>query len=69
MHTMRDLQFAIRNLTRSPGFTTVVVLTLGLGIGASTAVFSVVNAVVLQPLDYREPQQLVGLVRRPGKSP
>ena len=59
MHTIRDLRFAVRNLTRSPGFTAVVVLTLGLGIGSSTAVFTVVNAVVLQPLDYPEPHQLV----------
>jgi predicted permease len=59
MRALRDVKFAVRNLTRSLAFTTVVVLTLGLGIGASTAVFSVVNAVVLRPLDYPEPQQLV----------
>jgi putative ABC transport system permease protein len=58
MHTIRDVRFAIRSLTRSPGFTAVVVLTLGLGIGASTAVFTVVDAVVLQPLDYPAPHQL-----------
>ena len=59
MRIFRDAQFAIRTLTRSPGFTTVVLLTLALGIGASTAIFSVVHAVVLRPLDYPEPQQLV----------
>lgn len=55
---MRDVQFAFRTLMRSPGFTTLVVLTLALGIGASTAIFSVVNAVVLRPLDYPEPERL-----------
>ena len=59
MRIFSDAQFAIRNLTRSPGFTAVVVLTLALGIGASTAIFTVVNAVVLRPLAYPEPQQLV----------
>jgi predicted permease len=58
-HILRDAAFAIRNLTRSLGFTAVVILTLALGIGASTAIFTVVNAVVLRPLDYPDPQQLV----------
>jgi putative ABC transport system permease protein len=59
MRTIPDVRFAIRNLTRSLGFSTVVVLTLGAGIGASTAVFSVVNTVLLRPLDYPEPDRLV----------
>jgi len=59
MPTLRDVQFAIRTLTRSPGFVVIVVLTLALGVGASTAIFSVVHAVVLRPLDYPEPARLV----------
>ncbi len=59
MRIFSDAPFAIRNLARSPGFTAVVVLTLALGIGTSTAIFTVVNAVVLRPLAYPEPQQLI----------
>ncbi|MDA1275313.1 MAG: ABC transporter permease [Verrucomicrobia bacterium] len=59
---MNDVRFAFRQLLKNPGFAAVAVLTLALGIGANTAIFGLINELLLQPLPIKEPEKLFGIV-------
>lgn len=62
---IRDVRYGVRTLVREPGFTLLAVLALALGIGATTAVFTVVDSVLLRPLSYKDPETPGGGASRP----
>ena len=65
----QDVRYALRSFLRAPGFTLVALVTLALGIGGTTAIFSIVDGVVLRPLPYSDPDRIVEIIRAnaPGR--
>ena len=65
---IKDLRYGVRSFLKRPGFLVIAVSTLALGIGATTAMFTVVNSVLLRPLQFPEPERIVLLVRRQSEA-
>ena len=65
---LQDIRYGVRTVTRQPGFAATAIITLALGIGATTAIFSVVNAVVLRPMPFDDPDRVVVVTVQDARS-